>query len=175
MGMILGMRRKLLVVVNVFSLLVQACGLDVVEFDVVEEGAVGLAGISLPGASGFGSSINTQLTNNGINPSEIDSLKLLWATIEMTSRGGLTKDLSFIGSLQFMVSANGMGPSPLASAPAIGKGATFVELQVKGDGELKPYVQAGGMTLSVQAELNPPPPDRVDLKLVFHMRVDVNL
>ncbi|RME19976.1 MAG: hypothetical protein D6806_17325 [Deltaproteobacteria bacterium] len=168
------MKTRILHVI-VASFFLQACGLDVVEFDIVEEGSVGLAGISIPGASGFGSEINTQLTKNDIDPSDIDSLRLLWGTLEMTSQGGLTKDLSFIKDLRFLVSANGMSAAVLASAPGIDSGATSVELQVEGEGELKPYVQAGGMTLEAQARLDPPPPDRVDLRLVFHMRVDVNL
>ena len=158
-----------------FIALPTACGLDVVEFDVVEEGGVGLAGLSLPGLQSFGSSLSSELSAKNIDPGDVDSLRLLGADLEMTSAGGLTQDLSFIKKLDFLVSASGRQPTLLAHSPEIASGQKKVDLEVIPQLELKPYLEAGDMSISTDAQLDPPPPDRVDLKLAFHLRVDVNL
>lgn len=152
-----------------------ACGLDVVEFDVIEEGGVGLAGLSLPGLQSFSASLSTELSAKNIATGDVDSLRLLRATLEMTSEGGLTEDLSFIKKLDFLVSASGLQPTLLARSPEVSSGQKRIDLEVTPELELKSFLQAGDMSVDSDARLDPLPPDRVDLRLTFHLRVDVNL
>ena len=152
-----------------------SCGLDIVKFDVVEEGQVGLAGVNIPGLTNFGSSMRDALSTEGVNPGDVDSMHVLSGSIDMTSQGGITQDLSFFESLEFVVSAKGMQSRTLAVAPALTQGTRTAELEVDSELDLKPYLKAGDMTVEIVAVMNPVPADRVDLKIVFRVRVDVNV
>ncbi len=152
-----------------------SCGLDVVEFSVSEEGLVGMAGVNVPGLGNFGSSLDNALSDQGVDPNDVDSMRVLTGSLEMTTQGGLTKDLSFFEKLEFNLGADGMQPTRLAWADPIVAGSTRVDLNVESQLDLKPYLNAGNMRVDVDAKLNPLPPDAVGIKLVFKVRVDVNV
>jgi hypothetical protein len=152
-----------------------ACGLDVVEIEMVEEGAVGLGSLQIPGLSAFGSSLQAKLNAEGVNPADVDSLRLVKSMLEMTSQGGLTGDLGFFKKFRLLVEADALPQTLAAQATGSLAGKRNVELQVTPELELKPYLQAGGLRAIIDAELDPLPPDRVDLRLSLRLRVDVNL
>jgi hypothetical protein len=170
------MNKAIRIVIVALSLAwISGCGLDIVEFDVVEEGYVGLTGVNVPGLGGFSSSLQSGLSGQGVDPGDVDSMKVLSGTIEMTSQGGVTKDLSFFEKLDFNLTATGMNPRRLAYAPTLSSGTKQADLLVDSELELKNFLDAGGMQVAVDADLDPPPPDRVDIKIVFKIRVDVNV
>ena len=65
-----------------------------VEFDMVEEGQVGLAGVNIPGLSSFSSGLRNALSAEGVDPGDVDSMKVLSGTFEMTSQGGIRRATS---------------------------------------------------------------------------------
>ncbi len=151
------------------------CGVDVIHIEVVETGQAGGMAISFPGMGNFGSSLGSALSDKDVDPGDVDSMKVTDVTLELTSQGGLTDDLSFLKDLRFEVSAEGMGPEELASWTSFAEGDRKVDLEVASDLELKPYLKAGSMTVSLDAELSFPPPDVVDLQVTFKLRVDVDV
>ncbi|MBW1872654.1 MAG: hypothetical protein JRJ19_11350, partial [Deltaproteobacteria bacterium] len=164
------------VVIVVFCLVwISGCGLDIIEFDVIEEGYAGLTGVNLPGLGGFSSSLQSGLSGQGVDPGDVDSMRILSGTLEMTSQGGITEDLSFFKKLDFNLSATGMNTRRLAYAPTLTSGTKQVDLLVDSELELKNYLDAGGMQVAIDADLDPPPPDMVEIKIVFKVRVDVNV
>ncbi|HUU01604.1 MAG TPA: hypothetical protein VM425_09205 [Myxococcota bacterium] len=169
-------RFSLLLLAVFVMALFSACGLDVVEFSVVEEGLVGMAGVNVPGLGNFGSSLDNALSDQGVDPGDVDSMRVLTGSLEMTTQGGLTKDLSFFEKLEFNLGADGMQPTRLAlAAQPIAAGTKHVDLDVDSRLDLKPYLDAGNMLVDVDAMLNPLPPDAVGIKLIFKVRVDVNV
>jgi hypothetical protein len=93
----------------------------------------------------------------------------------MIGQGGLTNDLSFLQKLDFYVSATGMPQTLMASQPSFPDGIREADLTVTEDLELKPYLKAGDMKVSPDAPFEYLPPDLVNMEIVFHMRVDVNV
>ncbi len=169
-------RRSLLLPAALLAVFFSACGLDVVEFSVIEEGSIGGAGVNIPGLGNFGSSLDNALSGQGVDPGDVDSMRVLTGSIEMTTHAGLTKDLSFFDILEFNMVADGMQPARLAwAAQPIATGSTRVELDVDSDLELKPYLDAGNMRVEIDATLEKPLPDVVGIKLIFKVRVDVNV
>ncbi len=158
-----------------FSVLWSGCGLDVVEFTITEDGAAGGAAFEMPGLPNFGSSLSKALSSKDVDPNDVDSMKLLECRIEMLSQGGLTNDLSFLEKLEFYVTASGQGPQLLASQPSFPQGIREADLTVTKDLELKLYLDAGDMTDTTDAPLVYPPPDIVEFKVMFKIRVDVNV
>ena len=152
-----------------------SCGLDVVEFDVVETGGVGGAALNFPGMANFSTGLGRALSDKDVDPDDVDSMKVLEVSLRMNSQGGLTRDLSFIEDMEFSAEAEGIPTARIAFQAAIGEGIREVQFQVEDDLELKPYLEAGNMAIKVQATLNPPPPDLVELEVTFKIRVDIDL
>ncbi len=152
-----------------------ACGLDVVEFDVVETGGVGGAALNFPGMANFSTGLGRALSDKDVDPGDVDSMKVLEVSLRMTSQGGLTQDLSFIEDMEFSAEADGLPTARIAFQASIAEGVREVQFQVEDNLELKPYLEAGNMAIQVQATLNPPPPDLVELEVTFKIRVDVDL
>ncbi len=50
-----------------------------------------------------------------------------------------------------------------------------MDMDVTQDLEMKPYLDAGGVHIDLDATVASPPPDVVDLEVVFKLRVDVNV
>jgi hypothetical protein len=155
--------------------LFSGCGIDVVEIEIAEQGQAGGAALNFPGMSGFQASIGNALNSKDVDPSDVDSMKLLRCTLEMTSSGAITTDLSFLHDLSFAAQATGVSAAVLASQSTFASGIRRAELAVTPDLELKPFLSAGDMSVSVNADLDPYPPDRVDLRVTFRIRVDVNV
>lgn len=151
------------------------CGVDVVDIEVVETGQAGGLAISFPGMGNFGSSLGQALSSKDVDPSDVDSMKVTSVQLALKSQGGLTDDLAFLRSIAFVVSAEGMPGQELASRDVFSSGDRKLDLQVRSDLELKPFLQAGGMRVEVQAQLAYPPPDVVELEVTFRLRVDVNV
>ncbi len=140
------------------ALSLTACGLDVVEFDVVETGGVGGAALNFPGMANFSTGLGRALSDKDVDPSDVDSMKVLEVSLRMTSQGGLTQDLIFIEDMEFSAVAEGLPTARIAFQASIGEGVREVQFQVEDNLELKPYLEAGNMAIQVQATLNPPPP-----------------
>jgi hypothetical protein len=155
--------------------LVPGCGLDVIEVEVVQDGFAALAGATFPGMNQFGVSLEDALQAKDINPGDVDSLRVLSGSIEMTSKGGVTKDLAFIQKMEFWVAAPGQTTVLLASAPSFPKGTTKKDFTLTKDLELKPYLATGQMAVTLDAPLVQPPIDTVELRVRFRLRVDVNV
>jgi len=151
------------------------CGLDVVEVSVTETGGAGMVAVQFPGMGQFGSSLGRALSDKDVDPSDVDSLKPISARLVMTSQGGLTSDLSFLHDLAFLASATGLDGAVLASQASFPSGTRASDLAVPEDLELKPFLEAGDMAITVDATLDPPPPDLVELQVTFRFRVDANV
>jgi hypothetical protein len=169
------LRRRLPALILLIALLGAGCGLDVVEFDVKEEVTVGGTSMVFPEMSNFGGSLERSLSNKDVNPGDVDSMKLLSCSIRMIGQGGLTNDLSFLQKLEFYASATGMPRTLMASQPSFPDGVREADLTVTEGLELKPFLKAGDMKVSPDAPFEYLPPDLVNLEIVFHMRVDVNV
>lgn len=152
-----------------------ACGLDVVEITIEEEGQVGLAGVLLPGIGNFGSSLERALSDEDVDPGDVDSMKVLGCRLEMISQGGITNDLTFLEKMEFYLDADGMEQKLLAGRNGFTEGEREVDLDVTDDLELKPYLKAGGMSVSVDAPMVQPPPDLVEIRVTFRIRVNVDV
>lgn len=151
------------------------CGLDVIEVEVVESGSAGLAGATFPGMNQFGTSLEDALQTKDIEPGKVDSLKVVSGSLKLTSRGGVTQDLSFLEKMEFNVSAPGLETRLLASQSVFPTGRTEVQFEIDGALELKPYLDTREMSVTLEAPLVFVPPDRVDLEVRFRLRVDVNV
>ena len=151
------------------------CGLDVVEFTITEDGAAGGAAFQMPGLPNFSSSLTDALSSKDVNPDDVDSMRLLECRIEMVSQGGLTNDLSFLEKLEFYVSADGLAPQLMASQPSFPQGIREADLTVTEGIELKTFLDAGNLTVTTDAPLIYPPPDIVEFKVTFKIRVDINV
>jgi hypothetical protein len=149
------------------------CGLDVVDVDVVETTYVGGSALSLQAMDQFGSSLGSALDTEGVDPSDVDSLKVKSGQVVLTSRGGLTSDLGFMSNLVFHVQADGLSPARLAWKDVFSDGQTEADLQVDSDLELKTFLDSGHMEVIPSAALVPPP-DLVEIEVRFKLRVDVN-
>ena len=150
------------------------CAVDVVSISMTEQFQVGMAGLVLPG-TGFGVDLRRAISAREIDPADVDSLKIQKASLVMLSQGGLTDDLAFLGDLLFEVTADGLEPSYLARKDSFPPATRKALLEVNRTLELKTYLDAGGVVLSVSGRLDPPPPDRVELEISLTFRLDANV
>jgi hypothetical protein len=157
------------------SLVWPACGIDVLDIELVETGQAGGLAISFPGFGNFGTSLGQALSSKDVDPADVDSMKLTAVQFTLTSQGGLTDDLTFLRSLAFVVSADGLAGQELASHSPFSAGERTVAFEVRSELELKPFLEAGGLRIEIEADLAYPPPDVVDLEVTFRLRVDVNV
>jgi hypothetical protein len=169
------LRRRLPALILLIALIGAGCGLDVVELDVKEEVTVGGTSMVFPEMGNFGATLEKSLTDKDVNPSDVDSMKLLSCSIRMIGQGGLTNDLSFLQKLDFYVQATAMDRTLLASQPSFPQGTRQADLTVTEGLELKPYLDAGDMKVSPDAPFVFLPPDLVSMEIVFRIRVDVNV
>ena len=169
------LRRRLPALILLIALVSSGCGLDIVEFDVKESVTVGGTSMVFPEMANFSGSLERSLSDKDVNPGDVDSMKLLACSIRMIGQGGLTNDLSFLQKLDFFATATGMPRTLLASQPSFPGGMREADLTVTEGLELKPFLKAGDMKVSPDAPFNYLPPDLVNLEIVFHMRVDVNV
>jgi len=164
------MRRTLLGVL-VFCL--PACGLDVVEIEIVETGTIGGLAISLPGMSSFGSAVGRAISAKEVDPADVDSLRAIGVSLAITS-AGQTTDFTFLEKVAFVVSATGLAPGEVDARDTFPVAQAKVDLNVR-DLELKPYLDTGAMSIQVQGQIKAPPPDQVTFEVRFRLRVDVNV
>ena len=151
------------------------CGADVINIKVVETGQAGGLAISFPGMGNFSSGLGKALSDKDVTPKDVDSMTVTDVSLTLTSQGGLTDDLTFLENMRFDVSADGLAPEVLANHAAFADGQRQADFQVTPDLELKPFLQAGTMRIDVDADLAYPPPDVVELEVVFKLRIDVNV
>ncbi len=150
------------------------CSLDVVSVSVTEQVEVGMAGMVLP-STGFGGNLRQAISEQSVDPADVDSLKIQEASLTMLSQGGLTEDLAFLRDLLFELSADGLEPTYLARQASFAAGTRRAELEVNRALELRTYLDAGGVVLSVSGRLEPPPPDRVELSISLTFRLDADV
>jgi hypothetical protein len=156
------------------GLLGSACGVDVIEVEIKEQGQVGMAAISFPGMEQFGTSLGRSLSDKDVNPDDVDSLKLIRLQLFHRSVGVQPADLTFLHDLRFDATATGLAAATLAEQAEFAAGTREADLP-PADVELKPYLEAGSMRLELDATVNPPPAALIDLEVVLRFRVDVNV
>ncbi len=164
-----------IIVFFMIAAFLNGCGMDVVTIEVSEQGQAGGLSLQFPGMSNFGGSLSKALSEKDVNPSDVDSMKTQNVTLSLLSQGGLTNDLSFLDEMKFSLTADGMQPVDLATKSDFASGDRQVEFDVVPDLEMKPYLDAGGVRIDLDAAVASPAPDIVDLEVVFKLRVDVNV
>jgi len=157
------------------------CGpLDVISVEETSLSTIEEASIfeQLLGDMGFGSFINVdiadnqELQNQGVERHQIDSVhatSLTLTILEPTS----DQDFSFIESLNFYVSADGLDKVRIASGANFAQGARQIELDLD-DIDLAPYATAASMTITSDVEGRRPEHETlIEAKII--LMVDLNL
>jgi hypothetical protein len=170
------MKKFLYLPIFILLLVAPGCGLDIIEITITEEGQASLTGgLSFPNMGSFAATMSKTMSNNDINPDDVDSLKLVSSSISLKSEYFFTKDLSFLKTLEIQVSAPDLQPEIIASATTFEAGNRKKELGITENLELKPYLNTGSMTVSVDTSINSPPREAVLLEISLTFRVDVNV
>ncbi len=159
--------------------LLSACGsLD--EVDVTRK-----ANVTVPGAAGSPPLSGTALASlplvidrralaeNGIDPNDVDSAKLVGLRLTVTQGTSLE---AWLESVSFFAEATGIPRTLIATKSGIGSlpaGTTTVELDVPGV-DLKPFVLADAVQVTAEVTGTQPPVDTT-LEVTATIRVDVNV
>ncbi len=117
-------------------------------------------------AAGF----NSALTQQGINPTFIQSASLTSFSMMATSPQG--SDLSFLQSGALWIETSSADKTEIASTPSFPAGQASVDFTVVPGVELKPYLTASSYQVILDLPLNRPPPltgVQVDAKAVIHV------
>ncbi len=150
------------------------CGVDIVEIEISEQGQVGMAALSFPGMEQFSASLGRSLSDKDVDPDDVDSLRLIRLQLYHRSLGVDPADLTFLHDLRLEATAAGLAAASLASQAEFAPGAREADLP-PADVELKPFLEAGGMRLELDARLDPPPAALIELEAVLRFRVDVDV
>jgi hypothetical protein len=161
------------------SLLVAACGrLD--EVDITRKasgtipGAPGAPPLAIPPDVGLGLMLDrSALADNGINPSDVDSAKVIALRVSVSNG---TSFEAWLDEVSFFVQGEGLPRALVAQKKgirALPAGTTVIELSTPGV-DLKPYVLAPSSTVSVEAS-GKQPPVATTLEATATIRVDVNV
>jgi hypothetical protein len=170
--------RRALALVPV-ALLLAACG-DLDQIDVVRSGTATLPGVpggaALPGDAipPFPFSLGRDaLAEQGVDPNDVDSARLVGLRLEVTQGTSLE---DWLDEVSFYVEAPGLPRVLVASKTGIGAlpdGTTAVELDAAGV-DLKPYVLADTTAVTAEGAGTIPPVDTT-LRATVTVRVDVNV
>lgn len=161
------------------ALLLAACGsLD--EIDVVRSGTATVPGVAgappLPAGAmaSFPFSLGRDaLGEQGIDPNDVDSARLVGLRLEVTQGTSLE---DWLDQVSFYVEAPGLARVLVASKSgirALPDGTTAVELDAAG-ADLKPYVLADTTTVTAEGA-GIAPPVSTTLRATVTVRVDVNV
>ncbi len=159
------------------------CGLDTIEIEV--EGGTTIAGQPfgtvlplstlgpLAGLADIDFTSSKEFENGGYDADDIDSVRLVKLTMEVTEPQPPDGTFDFLESVTFFVEAEGEERKPIASKDPVEDGQRIVELDVQ-DVELKPYATAKAMTLTTEATGQAPRFDTtIRVKATFEVDVAV--
>lgn len=113
------------------------------------------------------------LAENGIDPNDVDSAKLVGLRLTVTQGTSLE---AWLESVSFFAEATGIPKTLIATKSGIGSlpaGTTTVELDVPGV-DLKPFVLADAVHVTAEVTGTQPPVDTT-LEATATIRVDVNV
>jgi len=166
---------------------------DLEKFDLTGEQTVSIPGknivsdpLSVVAVPDIGDSLSQSMSqtfeNQGVDKNDVDSFVPKQVLIEivaptpMDRDGHFMQDLRFFDQITFKVSADGVGEAVVAqSAPgAFAVGVTRYEFPVDSAQNLKSYVVASAMTLTVDATASDRPALGCDVHFAAIFTVDVN-
>lgn len=158
-------------------LLLAACG-DLDEVDVTRSGSATIPGGSAALPEGalatFPLSIGRDaLADEGVDPDDVDSARLVGLRVEVTAGTSLER---WLDSVAFWVEAPGLPRVLVAQRSgidALPAGTMSVDLDVPGV-DLKPYVLAPTTTVTAEGA-GVQPPETTTVKATMTVRVDVNV
>ena len=157
------------------------CGpIDVISIEETSTTTIEKASIfeQLLGDIGFGAFLNlkiidnTELQNQGVEPHQIDSVYATQLTLTILEPEA-GQDFSFIESLEFFVSSDGLEKVRIASLDGIPDGATVIEL-VLDPVDLAPYAAADSMTVTSYVDGQRPEYDTL-IEAKMTLDVDINV
>jgi hypothetical protein len=141
---------------------------------VVEQGTVLEA---LAGELGFGAFLAMNLTedqrlrNQGVEPGDISSARLLSFTLEATAPAGA--DLAFLQDVRLIVESPGLAAVEVARAADFPPGVARVDFELE-DVDLTDYLVSESLTLRAEVEGGRPPEDTT-LTAAYALEVGVTL
>lgn len=166
---------------------------DLEQFDLTGEQTVSIPGknlvsdpLSVVAVPGIGDSLSRSMSqtfeNQGVDKNDVDSFVPKQVLIEivaptpMDRDGHFMQDLRFFDQITFKVSADGVGEAVVAqsAAGAFAVGVTRYEFPIDTNQELKSYLVANAMTLTVDAMANDRPALGCDVHFAATFTVDVN-
>jgi hypothetical protein len=93
---------------------------------------------------------SSELANQGVSKSDVDSVRLTTFTLEIDAPPGQTFD--FLDTIAFFASSDGLSEVRIAHLDVVPKGATKLTLESDAGVELKPYVVAPKMRIRGQVK-----------------------
>lgn len=125
-------------------------------------------------------SISQTFDNQGVDKNDVDSFLPKEVLIEVMGPqdrdGNFLQDLRFFDRVVFTVSAEGVGEAVVAesAAGAFGIGVTSYTFPIDDSQDLRDYLAAAAMTLTVDAQANDRPALGCDVHFAATFAVDVN-
>ncbi len=172
-------KRRLLGIALLLSVLTCDTGLDT--FEVQEEAQADIPGNPLGGVIDavipFGSfsemnlSESQELKNQGVEPSDIDSVRITSLTLTLTEPPG--GDFTFLDSLEFFVEAEGEPRRRIADANSFVAGDNTLSMHIE-DVDLKPYAVKDSMSITTAASGSSPTED-THIEAIIELEVDVDV
>jgi hypothetical protein len=166
-------------IIGLFGLSFACGGLD--EFEIEETARSVVPGASLleqlAGDLGFADfasfdiSNNQTLANQGVTKDQIDSVTI--SELKLTISSPMGSDFTFLDSLNFFVSSEGLETKRIASGGpfTMGEGVVVLNLDMV---DLKPYAVASAMEITTQVE-GRRPDQETTIDASITMLVDVNV
>lgn len=137
----------------------------------IEGSALGieLVGLVFPELATFDISQSKELQNQGVEPEDLESVKLSSFTLKVSSPD--TIDLSFIDSIRFLAEADGLSQVEIASYGDIPAGTRQIDLTLA-DVELVDYVVSDTMSITTEVQARQPSEDTVlEATVTFDVQV----
>jgi hypothetical protein len=114
---------------------------------------------------------NATLKNQGVSKDQIDAVHVTRLTLAIQTPAG--EDFTFLTSLEFFVTAQGLEKKRIASGGPFPEGTSRIDLMLD-DVDLQPYVVAPSMDITTEARGQPPDQDTT-IEAEIELDVDVNV
>lgn len=162
---------------------VSSCADELDNFDVTVKGEATIPAATLvetllqsfPALEGFGQidlAQSQEFQNQGYSPSDVDSVRTKRLVMRVVSPAG--QDLSFLGTVRFLVSTPGLPEKLLAEQTEFPEGAAEVAFEVVRD-DLKSYLLAKEGTITTEVEDTSRPEQETVVEVEVTFDVDVNV
>lgn len=127
--------------------------------------------LGFDGFNSIGSSYQQTLSNEDIDPSKVDYVKIKSFSLEVTDPLG--QDLSFFDSFEVHIQADGLDKVLIANLSSFPNGETKVNLEIP-DINLKPYLSQDNMTITTEVDGQKPAEDTtIEASTVFDIDINV--